>query len=151
MLSNNIETFIDFYKNEIRKIIDQIKTKKAINYLNAQVITGKLNNTNIEINNKFNKNEFMNIINHNLTINFDYIAQKYFIYQLLFEFCESYSENIGKEINNIINTILDSSKAGFHYKDIYKQKYNIFEQKIRTEKIFFERNGKNANDGCNLI
>ena len=69
-LSNTIDTFIDFYKNETRKIFDLIKNKKVNNYYNIQVLIEKSNNMKLKKNNKFNKSMFMNIISENLKNNF---------------------------------------------------------------------------------
>ena len=91
------------------------------------------------------------------------MAQKYFIYQLIIEFCDSFSEEVVKQYNEVVSTFLDEQEAYQYYKDIYRQKFINLEMKIRKcyknkeyekrENIFENENNENkiCQLGCNFI
>ena len=134
LFSNFLDEYISFYKKETEKIIDSIKEKKAIEYLNAQVIIEKTKNTNIEINNKFNKNEFISLIKIILEKVFYYVAQKFFIYQLIIEFCDYFSESINNKMNSTLKDVLNNSENNYYFEEVYQQKIEDLEKKV---KIFY--------------
>ena len=162
-LSENIDTFINYYKKEANQLIAPVLYKKAINYLNVQAILEKSKNINLKVDDKCNKKEFESIIENNLRNNFYYMAQKYFIYQLINEFCDSFSEKVAQKDNEVVKTILNETEIYYFYKDIYRQKFMNLEKKIRKCYINKEyekmgntfENENNANKifqlGCNLI
>ena len=162
-LSENIDTFINYYKKEANQLIAPVLYKKAINYLNVQAILEKSKNINLKVDDKCNKKEFESIIENNLRNNFYYMAQKYFIYQLINEFCDSFSEKVAQKNNEVVKTILNETETYYFYKDIYRQKFMNLEKKIRKCYINKEyekmgntfENENNANKifqlGCNLI
>ena len=151
LLTNYINEYIDFYKKETQKIIDSIKEKKAIKYLNIQVIIEKTKGTNLNIKNKCNKNEFIQIIQINLQNIFYYIAQKFFIYQLIFEFCNYFSEMMSENLNKTISGILNSPEASYLFEDVYQQK---IEDLRKITKLFYakekENNSKNLKEKIEL-
>ena len=134
LLTNFIDGYIGFYKNETQKIIDSIKDKKAIKYLNAQAIIEKTKETNLKMKNKCDKNEFIQIIQTNLENIFYYIAQKFFIYQLIFEFCNYFSEIMFENLNKTILHILNGPEATYLFERVYQQK--IEDLRERT-KLFY--------------
>lgn len=159
LLSGYINTYINYYKKEAKNLIDLIKDKKAINYLNAQVIIEKSNKTNLGICRKFNESEFINIITQNLQKNIYYISQKYFIYQFIIEFGDFFSDKVLKEFNGVMLTILKEPQTEKFYQDIYQNKYEMLEQKVKKsyketeyEKVIYENDNKNdACALCNII
>ena len=85
----------------------------------------------IQIIQKCNKNEFITIITRNLQDNFDYMAQKYYIYQLIFEIGENFSETILKEFNKGMLNILNEEITESFYQNIYNNKFKMLENYIK--------------------
>ena len=153
LLPNFIEEYIEFYKEETRKIVDSIKEKKAINYLNAQVIIEKSKVGNLKIENKCNKNEFIRIIQDNLQNNFYYLAQKFFIYQFIIEFCGHFSEIVNDKMNKSLEEFLKNQEANYFFEEIYKQK--IEDLKIIVQKFYankeYEKNEEPNKGYCHIF
>ena len=109
-LSNYIVAFFEYYQNITTSIIDTIKEEKAIEFLNEQVKNEKIFNTNIEIKDKHTKKEFIDIIKVFLEYNFYYSAQKVFIYKLLVDCVEQFSEKVENKVNLEIKYFKFSTK-----------------------------------------
>ena len=145
-LSNDINDFIENYKIIESEFVSPIKEIKAIDYLDKQAkIEKKYSNISVEY--KKNKNDFINIIETYLRNNFLYITQKYFIYRIINDIIEGFSEKVEKEINDIIVTILNNEPKIFElYEEIYQQK--IEDLNAIIQKFFNEEGygGNNKND-----
>lgn len=139
-LERYLDNYVEYYTSITKSYIDKIKEEKAINYLDIQARM-EIKYNNIEISNKCTKLDFINIIEKFLKHNFYYIAQKCFVCTLLEDFCEQFSENIEKEVNNIIVKILNNEKNLFHwYEDIYKEKIEDLNKTIQN---FYRNKGYN--------
>ena len=128
-LSRYLYDFINYYKNETQKIIDTVKEEKAIDYLNAQAIIEKSNQMNINIINKCNKAEFIEIITEVLQNNFYYFAQKYYIYQFLNEY-NDYSQIVENQFNNMAKNIILEPKYEHCFESVYREKINNLKERI---------------------
>ena len=132
-LSNYIVAFFEYYQNITTSIIDTIKEEKAIEFLNEQVKNEKIFNTNIEIKDKHTKKEFIDIIKVFLEYNFYYAAQKVFIYRILVDCVEQFSEKVENKVNLEIKNILNSQQnIEQWFEDIYKKKIETLEITINN-------------------
>ena len=129
-LSKYLYEFITYYKSEIKKIIDTVKDEKAIDYLNAQAITEISKQMNMNIINKCNKDEFIEIIEEVLQDNFYYTAQKYYIYHFLDIYYNNYSQFILNKFNNMAKNIITESKYVHYFEKIYQEKINNLKERI---------------------
>ena len=129
-ISKPIEYYINFYKYNTKEFINPILNEKAINYLDEQAKKEKYEfKGNMNIENKNNKESFMNIIETFLNNNFYFISQKYIIYRLITDVRESLSEKVESEFNKIISQILLSNENNWA-KELYYRKMDDLIKKV---------------------
>lgn len=145
-ITSFIEEFIKVYQESTKNIVDPILEAKAIKYLDIQVRKEKEEfRRSLNIENKSDKKDFMEVIESFLNDNFYYISQKYIIYHLIVDIFESFSEEVENQMNRIVKDILVTNDAKEWFKDIYYKKFQGFKSSINK----FRRNGKiyvNEND-----
>jgi len=127
--SNELRPFLNKYISDYKNKADKIVTKeildnKSIEFLDKQVLEEIEKNKNINIDNKNNKENFINIIKEFLNNNFYYIAQKYCMHRLITDSFESFSKDIEDVINSNIKSIISNDK------DIKNCFNNIYFKKI---------------------
>ena len=128
------EEFILFYQNKVQEKINPILENKAIEYLDLQVkmeLDGKMS---IMEENKSDKAIFMEHIKEFLNNYFFYISQKYYVYHFIFDSFEPFSDEIEKQIDNIMNSFFSSDKARLIYKNNYIKKFENFEGIIDSKR-----------------
>ena len=154
--NNNISDYINEIINCYNKIsaifIDKIKEEKSITFLDKQAIFEKINN-NLEIKDKCDKYDFIKIIESFLKNNYNYLAQKYFIYQGFIPIIERFSEKILNEVNeNLIKILLSNSQILQLFKNVYSQKIEDLNKIVQE---YLRKDGyhtANNNDReCNVI
>ena len=151
-ISDYINEIINCYNKISSKFIDNIKEEKSIIFLDKQAIFEKINN-NLEIKDKCNKYDFIKIIESFLKNNYNYLAQKYFIYQGFIPIIERFSEKIQNEVHeNLINILLSNSQILQLFKNVYSQKIEDL-NKIVQEYLSKEGYHSPNNDDkeCNVI
>ena len=117
-----IENFINLYKNETKQLIDSIKNKKALDFIDKQVFFEKKNKVSINKVNKCDFNDFIKIIEDFLGDNFYYVFQKYIIYRIITEACEEISNKIEINENNLINNLV-YNKSFDYLEKIFNKKF----------------------------
>ena len=136
-ISEYIEEIIKCY-NEISAIfINKIMEEKALQFLDKQAAHEK-NNSNLEIKDKCNKSDFMEIIESFLKNNFCYLAERYFVYHIFIHIIENFSEKIEKEVNENLKIILSNNSLVLQFfKNIYTRKVEdlneIIEEFLKKE------------------
>ena len=139
-----ISKCIEHYKKSAKEIINQISEKKGIHYLDIQAKKEiKEFKKSINVENKYDKAGFKEIIEKFLNDNFYYIAQKYIIYTLICSILEPYSEEVEKQINKIVEEIVVSPEAKSWYEELYNKKFEDFEERIKQ----CYKNGKIYEEG----
>ena len=142
-ISKNYDDFFKFYQSITNNYIDEIKEETAIKFLDEQVKKEKKFDKNIEIKDKCIKKEFIKIISNYLEGNFCYSAQKVFIYRVLVDNVEQFSEKVENVVNlEIINVLNSSPNINHCFDEIYKKKVENLEETINK---FYERYSYNYN------
>ena len=142
--SNNLRNlylnYTKFYQKKVSNIVNKtILENKAIEFLDIQVKKEKKKDKNIYTENKNNKEDFTKIINHFLKDNFDYIAQRYFLYHLITDIFESFSKDIEDEVNKNIKKIISSDpEVKTWFNNIHQKK---IEDLIEIYKQFLPKSG----------
>lgn len=154
-ITSFIEEFIKVYQESTKNIVDPILEAKAIKYLDIQVRKEKEEfRRSLNIENKSDKKDFIQVIESFLNDNFYYISQKYIIYHLIVDIFESFSEEVENQMNRIVKDILVTNDAKEWFKDIYYKKFQGFKANInkfrRNGKIYINDNEK-LDDNKNLI
>ena len=107
----------------------------------------------MEIKDKCNKYDFIKIIESFLKNNYNYLAQKYFIYQWFILIIERFSEKIQNEVNeNLKKILLSNSQILQLFKTVYSQKIEDL-NKIVQEYLRKDGYHRTNNDEteCNVI
>ena len=107
-----------------------VKEEKAIDYLNAQAITEKSKQMNMNVINKCDKAEFIEIITEVLQNNFYYISQKFYIYRFLDMYYNNVSQFILNKFNNMAKDIILEPKYEQNFEIVYKEKINNLRERI---------------------
>ena len=146
-ISKPLEYFINFYINNTKEFINPILNEKAINYLDVQAKKEKYEfHKNMNMENKNNKDNFINIIETFLNSNFYFISEKYIIYRLITDVRESLSEKVESQFNKIVLDFLSTNDANDWSKDIY---YRKMEDLIKILNDFLRNDGyKGDNYKC---
>ena len=143
-ISNFIDDYIKLCKKNAADYLNSIKQEKSLKYLDKQAkIEKKEFKQNINVENKNNQDNFINIIETFLNSNFYFIAQKYIIYRLITDVNEDLSEEVENQINEIVSEILKSNEADDWSKEIYYQKFDDLKE---TVKQFYKEGGFTGNN-----
>ena len=146
--SNEFKKFLNIYIQDYKTFTKTIVNKKfleekSIEFLDKQVNKEIKKNQNIDIENKNNKVNFINIIQTFLNNNFYFIGQKYLIYRLITDVFNSFSNDISRETNNQIGNIINqNNEIKEMFKDIYIKK---IEDLLKKCKNFYKNFLKNDN------
>jgi hypothetical protein len=132
-----LPNFINNYKMKTKKLVDSIKDKMALDFIDKQVYFEKKKNKSIDKINKCNIDDFIKIIENFLNDNFYYISQKYLIYRVITEPCTDICTNIDMNVTKLVNNLLNKNSCDFLQK-IYYKKFENYEKTVNTFKI----NGK---------
>lgn len=97
-IKQKIKSYIKFYSEVAENYIYMIIVNKSFEYLDLQVIVEKEKNLSIKINNKRNREDFINLISLYLKENFNYVAQKYLIFLVIKDLLEALTEKFEKNI-----------------------------------------------------
>ena len=146
-IQDYITKYIEHYKNISKDVINPILDTYAIKYLEVQINKEKIQFSKC-LNNKkkYNKNGFKEIINKFLNDNFYYISQKYLIYRIITDVCESILDTVENNINNIIKNYLNQNNPDI-LENIYYQKFEDLKEIINGYKnkdtIYNENDNEN--------
>ena len=132
-LNSLIHNFISLYKKEVENIIEKILAKKTLEYLDIQVKKEKDENISIKCENKKDKKDFNDHIKIFLNNYFYFISQKYIIYYIIYNTSGSFSNNLVKEVNDYIESLISSEKDLF--KKNFTKKFENFKEYINKFKI----------------
>ena len=136
--NNFLPNFIQLYTNISCVIVNQIKNKKAIEFLDEQVRKEKKEfKRNINYKNKNDKSGFINIIEIFLNNNFYYLSQKYIIYRVIVDAFEQISEKVETLINCLISNLIDEKNPNDLLIGIYFKKCEDLKGRIDN---FLKRN-----------
>ena len=132
-----LKNFINYYKMKTKELVDNIKDKMALDFIDKQVYFEKKKAMSIDKLNKCNISDFIKIIEDFLNDNFYYISQKYLIHRIITEPCTEICTSIEMNVNKLVNNLLNKNPCDFLQK-IYLKKFENYENTINTFRI----NGK---------
>ncbi len=152
--SSSFTSFIDnynkFYREKTKKIVDNIKNKKSLKYLDMQANKEiKEFKKNINNENKCDKQNFIQNIQIYLNGKFYYLSQKYLLYRLITDISGSFSEDVEKEVNRIIKETLRNNEILKCCQDLYL--YKLEKVNIQIEEFIRKGGYKNHENGGNIM
>jgi len=112
---NYIQSYIVLCQKLTKNFMNDILQDKSLEYLDMELLY------------KFCKD------------NFDFVAQKYFIYRLIKDLLKAFAEKLGKKILAKIDIFLKSNEIMDDYRKIYLKIFEVFEEYINK---FKDKNGK---------
>lgn len=130
-------------------MIKPILDNKSLEYLDMQAKKEKKLDKSINIENKNDREGFQKIINDFLCLNFYYISQKYVIYRLILDTSENFSENLEKQMNDIVNKNMQKKVSEDLILESFNKIFDLFRhgiyQPYPNEIIYQDDNYKNDN------
>ena len=99
IIQKNSYDFIQFYNKYINKLIEPVIKSFAVDFLDYQVEIQKQKNKEIKLQNKKTIKEFSEIITNFLNDNFNYLAQVYYIFNIIPSYCPNLSKSFEKHLN----------------------------------------------------
>jgi len=138
-IKQTIKSYIKFYSEVAENYIYMIIVNKSFEYLDLQVIVEKEKNLSIKINNKRNREDFINLISSYLKDNFYYVAKKYLIFLVIKDLLEALAEKFEKNIFLKMKKYLLGNEVKEYYRMIYLKVIADFEERINKYK---DKNGK---------
>ena len=145
-----ISNYNKFYQEKTKNIINNIKNKNSLKYLDIQANKEiKEFKKNIYNENKCDKNNFIQDIQIYLSNKFYYLSQKYLLYRLITDLREPFSDEVEKEVNIIVREILTNNESLLYCQDLYLFKLEDIDKKIKE---FIKKGGyKKHENGRNFM
>ena len=144
----DLKEFTDFYKKETLSIVENDLNKIAYNLLDLQAKTEIELGNNIDIKNRRSHQTFIDSSLLFFNDNFYYLSQAYFIYYIFKEdiLCDFFL----KELNNIINKLMNESEVKNNISKCFLKKFKAFENSIKNYSSSFKNinTSFNENDEC---
>jgi hypothetical protein len=157
MKHNN--NFIKYYQERKNIIISKELESLSIKGLIFQASTEKKKGISTLIQNKRDLEDFNKHNSIFLTDNFSNLAQKYYVFFILQKSCLNVSELFERQLNNIVQKILENPNIKNKITSLFKTRFKEFEEKILNKSSlyklpgnFTESNtfqGKNVNNNDN--
>ena len=132
IIQKNCYDFIKFYNNYTNDLIEPVLKPFSINFLDYQVEIQKQANKEIKLQNKKNIKEFSELISIFLTHNYYYLAQIYFIYNLISTYCPKLSKSFEIHFNELTKTLISSRKINEKINDCFLKKFKEFQKKVNN-------------------
>ena len=132
IIQKNCYDFIKFYNNYSNDLIEPVLKPFSINFLDYQVEIQKQANKEIKLQNKKNIKEFSELISIFLTHNYYYLAQIYFIYNLISTYCPKLSKSFEIHFNELTKTLISSRKINEKINDCFLKKFKEFQKRVNN-------------------
>ena len=140
IIQKNSYDFIQFYNKYINKLIEPVIKSFAIDFLDYQVEIQKQKNKEIKLQNKKTIKEFSEIITNFLNDNFNYLAQVYYIFNIIPSYCPNLSKSFEKHLNELTKKLLNNSRVKERINECFINKFRNFQR--RVNKFFYSDDKK---------
>ena len=140
IIQKNSYDFIQFYNKYINKLIEPIIKSFAVDFLDYQVEIQKQKNKEIKLQNKKTIKEFSEIITNFLNDNFNYLAQVYYIFNIIPSYCPNLSKSFEKHLNELTKKLLNNSRVKERINECFINKFRNFQR--RVNKFFYSDDKK---------
>ncbi len=144
IIQKNSFEFIQFYNKYINELIEPVLKTFAVDFLDYQVEIQKQKNKEIKLQNKKTIKEFSEIITNFLNQNFYYLAQIYYIYNIIPQYCPYLSQCLEKHLNALTKKLLNNSRVKDRINDCFVNKFRQFQKKVN--KFYYSEDKKDKND-----
>ena len=140
IIQKNSYDFIQFYNKYINKLIEPVIKSFAVDFLDYQVEIQKQKNKEIKLQNKKTIKEFSEIITNFLNDNFNYLAQVYYIFNIIPSYCPNLSKSFEKHLNELTKKLLNNSRVKERINECFINKFRNFQR--RVNKFFYSDDKK---------
>ena len=140
IIQKNSYDFIQFYNKYINKLIEPVIKSFAIDFLDYQVEIQKQKNKEIKLENKKTIKEFSEIITNFLNDNFNYLAQVYYIFNIIPSYCPNLSKSFEKHLNELTKKLINNSRVKERINECFINKFRNFQR--RVNKFFYSDDKK---------
>ena len=119
-------------------MIEQEVKKFAVDFLDYQVEIQKQKNKEIKLVNKKTIKELSEIISNFLNHNFYYLAQAYYIKNIIQLYCPKLSVCFEKNLNEVTKQLLNNSRIKERINECFLNKFRHFQKRVKK---FYFNNG----------
>ena len=140
IIQKNSFEFIQFYNKYINELIDPVLKTFAVDFLDYQVEIQKQKNKEIKLQNKKTIKEFSEIITNFLNDNFNYLAQVYYIFNIIPSYCPNLSKSFEKHLNELTKKLINNSRVKERINECFINKFRNFQR--RVNKFFYSDDKK---------
>ena len=144
IIQKNSFEFIQFYNKYVNDLIEPVLKSFAVDFLDYQVEIQKQKNKEIKLQNKKTIKEFSELITNFLNHNFYYLAQVYYIYNLIPQYCPYLSQCFEKKLNELTKKLLNNTRVKERINDCFVNKFRQFQKKVN--KFYYSEDTKYGND-----
>ena len=140
IIQNNSFEYIQFYNKFVNTLIEPVLKPFSVDFLDYQVEIQKQKNKEIKLVNKKTIKEFSEMISNFLNHNFYYLAQVYYIYNIIPQYYPNMAQNFETALNNLTKFLLNNSRIKERINECFVNKFKQF-QKV----VYKFYNNKNTN------
>ena len=140
IIQNNSFEYIQFYNKFVNTLIEPVLKPFSVDFLDYQVEIQKQKNKEIKLVNKKTIKEFSEMISNFLNHNFYYLAQVYYIYNIIPQYYPNMAQNFESALNNLTKFLLNNSRIKERINECFVNKFKQF-QKV----VYKFYNNKNTN------
>ena len=159
IIQKNSFEFIQFYNKYVNELIVPVLKSFAVDFLDYQVEIQKQKNKEIKLQNKKTIKEFSEIITSFLNHNFYYLAQVYYIYNIIPQYCPYLSQCFEMHLNDLTRKLLNNSRVKERINECFVNKFRQFQKKVNKfyysddtkNSIDFHRNSPNFDNDLNYL
>ena len=140
IIQQNSVDYINFYNKYTNELIEQEIKKFAVDFLDYQVEIQKQKNKEIKLVNKKTIKELSEIISNFLNHNFYYLAQAYYVKNIIQQYCPKLILCFEKNLNEVTKQLLNNSRIKERVNESFLNKFKNFQKRVK--KFYFNSNIK---------
>ena len=140
IIQQNTIDYINFYNKYTNELIEKEVKKYAVDFLDYQVEIQKQKNKEIKLVNKKTIKELSEMISNFLNHNFYYLAQTYYVKNIIQQYCPKLSLCFEKNLNKVIKQLLNNSRVKERINECFLNKFRHFQKRVK--KFYFNNDIK---------
>lgn len=130
IIQNNSFEYIQYYNKYVNSVIEPVLKSFSVDFLDYQVEIQKQKNKEIKLMNKKTIKEFSEMISNFLNQNFYYLAQVYYIYNIIPQYYPNLAKCFERTINNLTRILLNNSRIKERINECFVNKFKQFQKRV---------------------
>ena len=130
IIQNNSFEYIQYYNKYVNSVIEPVLKSFSVDFLDYQVEIQKQKNKEIKLMNKKTIKEFSETTSNFLNQNFYYLAQVYYIYNIIPQYYPNLAKCFERTINNLTRILLNNSRIKERINECFVNKFKQFQKRV---------------------